>query len=221
VAVKYAEALLDVDAHDAAYFISFPSAKDPEYDARHPGTSTCEMLMETTSGMFEQLNEALGGARTTRRTAAYKDVKKLLVDKFRRCLTEHFPHLQDKIVSIEVSTPLSMHHYLQRFSTYGLRHTPERIANPVPRVGTGIRRLYLSGQDLITEGWMAAVYSGMVAATHLLGYTPWDLVSGRLFLDDLAKIPNPPSIAQLEEAAAAAAAVGGDKKGQEGARVGA
>jgi len=216
---KYGNTLLDAD-RDAWCLISFPSAKDPKYAARHPGISTCEIIMEAAPEMFEQLNEALGGADTTRRTAAYKDVKRQLEDKFKRSLTRHFPSLQDKIVSIEVSTPLSMHHFLKRFSTYGLRHTCERAASPVPRVATGIRNLYLSGQDLVGCGWMAAVFSGMIVATHLLGYTPWDLISGRDFLHDLAKVPSPPPLAQLQKEAAEKHK-DADGKGLEGSQMGA
>ena len=42
------------------------------------------------------------------------------------CNNLRYPKLEDHILSIDVSTPLSVDFYLKRTAIYGLPHTPER-----------------------------------------------------------------------------------------------
>ncbi|CEM15031.1 unnamed protein product, partial [Vitrella brassicaformis CCMP3155] len=201
IIMKYRNNLLDFSVEDGFCFISFLSARDPAYTHLHPDTTSCFIAAEAAPEAYEQLNEALGGAHTERRTKAYKNTKKQLETKLKNLLLKHFPQLEGRITSFDVSTPLSMYHYLKRFASYGLRQTPERFTHTLPRVGTAIRKFYLTGEDLVSGGFIAAVASAMVTATHVLGYTPLDILTGHHLLNDLPNVPQPPTLEQLTQAA--------------------
>ena len=63
-----ADAALDefMEDQDAAFpivYISFPSAKDPDYENRHPGTATIEVVAPAPYEWFEKWNDATWGKR--------------------------------------------------------------------------------------------------------------------------------------------------------------
>lgn len=53
-------------------FISFPSTKDPTYEQRYPGKSTCAIVTATSYEWFEQWKDE----PTLRRGSDYEDYKK-------------------------------------------------------------------------------------------------------------------------------------------------
>eukprot|EP00435_Cladocopium_sp_Y103_P061660 s1511_g23.t1 len=168
--------------------LQLPSRQDPECMEQHPDTIALEMLTDAEAEPFL----ALSDVESHRRTSEYKDNKKQLEEliggeRFRQILLAVYPKLEDHILSIDVSTPLSVDFYLKRTAIYGLPHTPERITSPIPRVVTKIQDLYLSGQDVTTGGWLPAVMSGALAASQILGYNPLDLMCGRTVIGGMYK----------------------------------
>ncbi|CAL1172912.1 unnamed protein product [Cladocopium goreaui] len=174
-------------------FIGAGSLKDPECMELHPDTIALEMITDAEAEPFL----ALSDVESHRRTAEYKGHKKQLEERFRQILLAVYPKLEDHILSIDVSTPLSVDFYLKRTAIYGLPHTPERITSPLPRVVTKIQDFYLSGQDVTTGGWLPAVMSGALAASQILGYNPLDLMCGRTVIGGMYKVEGPPSNTSL------------------------
>lgn len=176
-------------------FIGAGSLKDPQCMEQHPDTIALEMITDAEAEPFL----ALSDVESHRRSAEYKGTKKQLEERFRQILLTVFPKLEDHILSIDISTPLSVDFYLKRTAIYGLPHTPQRITNPLPRAMTKIKGFYLSGQDITTGGWMPAVLSGVLVASQILGYTPLDLMCGRMVVNGMYKVEGPPSNKLLQK----------------------
>jgi all-trans-retinol 13,14-reductase len=149
------------------FFCSFPSAKDPEYDARHGGkTSTAEVLSLAPYSLFEPFK----GERIKHRGAEYERMKEQMAKQMFATLYHHFPHLKDKVQYFEVSTPITTEYYLGSAggASYGVEHTPRRFAETRLRATTPIRGLFMSGQDILTVGVSSSIVAGAITAGAVL-----------------------------------------------------
>jgi all-trans-retinol 13,14-reductase len=77
--------------------------------------------------------------------------------------------LSELVVFRELSTPLATAsitgHHEGRF--YGLDGTPERVMSDALRTKTPIDGLYLSGQDVISQGIQGALWGGILCAASV------------------------------------------------------
>jgi all-trans-retinol 13,14-reductase len=149
------------------YFLTFPSVKDPSWPQRHPGRATVDIAGVTSWKLFEQYAETAW----MRRGAAYEDLKGQLIDELLQQLLRVCPQLEGRIDHLELATPLSFNHFLNR--QYGdfmsLAATPQRFALRNLSAHTAIPNLYLSGQDVVAAGVVGALTGGAVAASAVLG----------------------------------------------------
>jgi all-trans-retinol 13,14-reductase len=147
-------------------FISFPSAKDPDFERRHPGRSTAEVVAPASYEWFS----AWENSRWKKRPVEYEELKKQFARRMQRELEAHAPALVDKIEVAELSTPLTTRHFMNytRGEIYGLASTPERFALRCLSPRTPIPNLYLSGQDITTLGIVGAMFGGALAASAIL-----------------------------------------------------
>jgi len=156
----------DSTSQFASLYISFPSAKDPDFERRHPGRATVEVVALVPYNWFERWQDT----EWKRRGQDYETVKQELSMRLQRELEHHVPALSGKIDYTELSTPLSTRHFMnyQRGESYGLSATPERfrLRGLTPR--TPIRNLYLTGQDVVSLGVTGALLSGFVTASAVL-----------------------------------------------------
>jgi all-trans-retinol 13,14-reductase len=150
----------------ASLYISFPSAKDPDFERRHPGRATVEVVALVPYNWFERWQET----RWRRRGQDYETLKQELSNRLQRELVVYVPALSGKIDYAELSTPLSTRHFMnyQRGESYGLSGTPERFRLRCLTPRTPIRDLYLTGQDVVSLGVTGALISGVVTASALL-----------------------------------------------------
>jgi all-trans-retinol 13,14-reductase len=125
----------DVNAPFPFLFISFPSAKDPSFAARHPGKHTIEIL---TMAPYEHV-AAWRGTTWHHRGCEYEAVKDRLARRMLGALDEHAPGVSASIRTWELSTPLSTEHFTgaRRGAAYGLAQ--DRIASPVATCGRARR----------------------------------------------------------------------------------
>ncbi|MCG8575372.1 MAG: NAD(P)/FAD-dependent oxidoreductase [Flavobacteriales bacterium] len=149
-------------------YISFPSAKDPDWVEKHGETSTIQAVGISNMEWFKEFEDT----KWMKRGDAYEAIKQDFEDRMLEVLYRIFPQLEGNVAVTEVSTPLSTKHFTNHSSgeIYGLAHTPERFDLNCLDPKTKIKGLYLCGQDIVTVGFGGAVASGLLCATHLLQY---------------------------------------------------
>jgi all-trans-retinol 13,14-reductase len=157
----------DSSAPFPVVYISFPSAKDPDYLERHPGTATIEIVAPAPYAWFEQWKDSTWG----KRGEDYENFKADLGNRLMRHLYDKLPQIEGKVDYYEVSTPLSTEWFsgYQRGELYGLDHTPERLQQKWLGPRTRIPGLWLSGQDTLTCGVTGAMMAGMLTTTAMVG----------------------------------------------------
>ncbi len=161
------EFLADPDAPFPIVYISFPSAKDPDYENRHPGTSTIEIVAPAPYEWFEKWRDETWGKRGD----DYESFKDELGLRLMEYLYERLPQLRGRVDYFEVSTPLSTNWFggYQRGELYGLAHTRERMQQDWLRPRTAIPGLWLTGQDTLTCGVTGAMMSGLLTTMSMVG----------------------------------------------------
>jgi len=157
----------DLSAPFPVVYISFPSAKDPEFAHRHPGKSTIEAITLVSSDSFLPWADT----RWKRRGGEYEALKQSLAGRLRAEIERQVPAAADCIEHAELSTPLTTRHFMnyQHGEIYGVSATPARYALRELGARTPIRELYLTGQDVTTLGVVGALFGGVVSASAALG----------------------------------------------------
>ncbi len=150
-------------------YVSFPSAKDPDFQRRHPGRSTIEIVIGPCD--FEQYRQ-WADKTWGKRGDDYEALKADLSERMLAALYKQLPHLQGKIDYSEISTPLSTNHFCRykQGEAYGLAHTKARFEQEWLTPKTRVKGLYLTGQDLISCGVVGALMAGMVTAMSVVGF---------------------------------------------------
>ena len=161
------------DAPPPLIYISFPSAKDPDFERRHPGRATIEIVAPGPYEWFERW----AGTTWGQRGADYETLKARLSEPLLEALYEKLPQLRGEIDFHELSTPLSTDWFCRypRGEIYGLDHDPQRFAQDWLRPKTDIPGLYLAGQDVVSCGVVGAMVGGLLAAVKVGGPKGWRL----------------------------------------------
>jgi all-trans-retinol 13,14-reductase len=169
--------LADPSAPFPFLFISFPSAKDPDFPRRHPDRATAEVVTPIPYRGFA----AWEGTSWKRRPVEYERFKQRLTERLRRELERHAPVLAGKIDFAELSTPLSTRHFMNhdQGEIYGLSATPEHFQLRCLTPRTPIRNLYLTGQDVCSLGVAGALFGGVMAASVVLRRNLIPLITGK------------------------------------------
>ena len=146
-------------------YISFPSAKDPSWLDRYPGRSTIELISIGEYDQFAKWEDK----KWKKRGEEYEAYKEEISQKMLNRMYDFLPHLEGKIDTYELSTPLSTKHFTnyQHGEIYGIEHTPKRFKQDMLRIQTPIKNCFLTGQDVITCGLGGAVYAGFLTACFI------------------------------------------------------
>ena len=157
----------DSNAPFPVVYISFPSAKDPDYLNRHPGTSTIEIVAPAPYKWFAEWRDKTWGKRGDE----YEAFKAQLGERLLQHLYDKVPQVRDKIDYFEISTPLSTDWFggYQQGELYGLAHTAERMQQKWLRPQTDIKGLWLTGQDVLTCGVTGAMMAGLLTTMSMVG----------------------------------------------------
>jgi all-trans-retinol 13,14-reductase len=147
-------------------YISFPSAKDPDFERRYPGRSTIDVMTFLPYESFARWE----GTRWHKRGPDYEDVKRRIADRLLDLLYAYVPGARGAVEMAELSTPLSTRNFTAHphGEIYGLEHTPARFRNPYLRPSTTLRGLMLTGADVATAGVSGALLGGALCASAIL-----------------------------------------------------
>ncbi len=169
-------AMADPEKPFPVVYVSFPSAKDPDFQRRYPGHSTIEIV--TGPCDFEQYRQ-WADKPWGKRGDDYEALKEELSQRMLSELYKQMPHLEGKIDYYETSTPLSTDYFCryEHGEAYGLAHTKHRFEQEWLNPKTKIPGLYLTGQDIVSCGVVGALMSGMMTTLSIVG-----LLSGRKLL---------------------------------------
>jgi all-trans-retinol 13,14-reductase len=156
----------DLDAPFPFLYISFPSAKDPSFDARYPNRHTIEVV---TPAPYERFSR-WAAKDWKRRPEEYEATKTRLAERLLAELYRQVPAASGTVTTWELSTPLSTQHFANapHGEMYGLAHTPGRFESRDLRPYTPIRHLFLTGQDIGMVGVMGALSGAVVTASAML-----------------------------------------------------
>ncbi|HLW55471.1 MAG TPA: NAD(P)/FAD-dependent oxidoreductase [Candidatus Angelobacter sp.] len=157
----------DIESPFPGIYISFPSAKDPDFQRRHPGKSTIEVITMVPFAGFARWEQS----RWKRRGEEYGALKERLASRLRAELERQVPLARNCIAYTELSTPVTTRHFMNysHGEIYGLASTPERYALRDLGARTPLRGLYLTGQDVATLGVVGAMFGGIICASVALG----------------------------------------------------
>jgi all-trans-retinol 13,14-reductase len=160
-------------------YLSFPSAKDPDFERRHPGRSTIEIVAPAPYEIFAPW----AGSTWGKRGDDYEALKQSFGERLLEHLYQKLPQVRGRVDYWEVSTPLSMQHFCGygRGELYGLDHDPERLRQGWLRPRTRIPGLWLTGQDVMSCGVAGAMMGGMASAASIIGMRRMMPVMKRIF----------------------------------------
>ncbi len=169
----------DPEAPIPLAYVSFPSAKDPSFQSRHPGRATVVVITFARMEWFARWDRT----RWMRRGSRYEAFKASLSSRLLDIVLRRLPQLRGKIDHMELSTPLSTRFFTghEAGEMYGLAHTPARFRLPI-RAETAIPGLYLTGADLAVCGVGGATIGGAVCAGAILRRELLSLARRRVFV---------------------------------------
>ncbi len=146
-------------------YISFPAAKDPDWSNRYPGKATIDIITLAPHEWFTKWEDT----RWKKRGEDYDTFKERLTQRLLKKLYEFEPQLEGKLDYYELSTPLSTQHFCnyRKGEIYGIDHSPHRYDQTFLRVHTPIKKLYLTGQDIVSCGIGGALAAGMLTAAAI------------------------------------------------------
>ncbi len=160
-------------------YLSFPSAKDPDFERRHPGRATIEIVAPAPYEIFAPW----AGKTWGKRGDDYESLKDAYGERLLEQLYAKVPQVRGRVDYWEVSTPLSMQWFCgwERGELYGLDHDPSRLQQGWLRPRTRVPGLWLTGQDVMSCGVTGAMMGGVTAATSVAGLRRMTPVMKRIF----------------------------------------
>ena len=150
-------------------FLSFPSTKDPTWNERFPGKSTCEIVSLAAYDWFAKWKDE----KVMHRGEDYEEIKQRIGKRMWEQICRFYPNLKDKVEYFDVGSPLSNQYYIaaSRGEFYGADHNVDRFAPQNVfnlRADTSIKGLYLTGQDVFCCGFSGGLYGGVISACTIL-----------------------------------------------------
>lgn len=168
----------DMNAEFPLVYVSFPSAKDPEWKEHYPGKSTVQVITMAPYDWFEKW----GDSTWKQRGEDYEALKDKLAQRMLKVLYKHMPQLEDALDFYELATPLSTQwfHLYDRGEIYGLDHNPERFDQDWLHPQSPVKGLYMTGQDVVTAGVGGALIAGMLTTGAMVGFKEFGKVQKML-----------------------------------------
>jgi hypothetical protein len=173
--------------------ISFPSAKDPSFEARHGKVTTCVVTIEADDDfvtMFDTKPRLYAVQKGKGET--HGDYLQL-VQRVQQDLFDAYPQLKGKVMHSKLIGPIYR----------GLSHTPERYAAKGVRPETPYPGLFVGGSDLtVGESFSGSIVGSWLAANAVMGYSALDhLFLQKNITSDIIQYMEAPDILDDEDLA--------------------
>jgi all-trans-retinol 13,14-reductase len=148
-------------------YLSFPSAKDPDWSKRYPGKSTIDIITLIPHETFAKWSDT----SWKKRGEDYEAIKENIAQRLIKELYKQLPQVEGNINCYELSTPVTTKHFVnyEKGEIYGLDHSPARFRQSFLKPRTPIKNFYLTGQDIVTAGVGGALFSGVLSAMAISG----------------------------------------------------
>ncbi len=155
-------------------FLAAPTLKDPS--KMHHGHHTCEAFAFVSHGAFERWAHEPHGEHSQ----AYEELKEELAERMLDTLDQRVPGLRENVVFYELATPLTNRHYVNvtRGNLYGLAKTRGQVGPGAFPVDADVDGLFMVGASTVSHGVAGATFSGLQAASEILGQGVGDLLDG-------------------------------------------
>ncbi len=156
-----------------AYFMSFPSLKDPQATA-HTG----EVVTMADYGEWKRW----AGRGWRKRDKEYYEFKEALAQKLLAKIEARYPGFRGMVAHYDVSTPLTMEYFQGNpaGAFYGVPCVPQRPSRPWSSNRTPVKNLYLAGADSLSPGVVGAMMGGIMAVAATEGSTGMMKVMGKI-----------------------------------------
>lgn len=145
-------------------YLSFGSLRNPTQTSH-----TAQIVTFADASTWQHL----GGPNWKKRGDDYEQAKARYTEALLDFVEQRVPGLRDLIAYQELATPLtfkSMSNH-EGGQVYGRPCTPDRLAPGTEfSIGTSVRRLYLTGTDLVVPGVNSAMMIGVMTAGKLLAF---------------------------------------------------
>jgi all-trans-retinol 13,14-reductase len=162
----YEKNMSDKNSTPSLAYISFPSAKDPDWSKKHKGSSTIQVIASCPYEWVKEWEENKWQKRGDEYDTYKEKVTNILFEKLHSIL----PQTKGRVELHELSTPLSTKHFsnYSQGEIYGLEHSTERFNLKQLRATTPYKNLYLTGQDIVCVGVGSALFSGIITSVVIL-----------------------------------------------------
>jgi len=167
----------DITQEFPVIYISFPSAKDPDWSNRYPGKSAIDIITLLPYDVTQKWEDT----PWMKRGEEYDQLKESISQRLLDTLYKLVPKTRGQVDHYELSSPLTTRHFMNydKGELYGLDHTPSRFRNKALKPRTPIKNYYLTGQDIVTCGVGAAMFAGLLTVTAMGEKQVFDKVLGR------------------------------------------
>ncbi len=166
------------DAEFPLLYVSFPSAKDPEWNSHYPNKSTVQVITMAPYAWFEKWR----GTTWQQRGEDYEAFKEKFTQRMLQALYKQMPQLEGALDFYELATPLSTEwfHLYDRGEIYGLDHDPGRFDQDWLHPVSPVKNLYMTGQDVVTAGVGGALIAGLLTTGAMVGFREFGKVQKML-----------------------------------------
>jgi all-trans-retinol 13,14-reductase len=157
----------DLERHPRPHimFLNSSSLRNPEHGKNGNDGHVGQVVFIGKQGVFDQWEDS----RWRKRGEDYEQLKERAGRAVIEALDRRLPGLGSHVTRFEVGTPLSYRTFSghPRGIPYGIASIPDRYRLRSLRPQTPIKKLYLTGQDLVLPGIPAAVGSAMMTLSAI------------------------------------------------------
>ncbi len=156
----------DQNADFPVLYVSFPSAKDEEWDHKHPNSATMEAITLSRWSWYNKWENL----EWKKRGELYENEKDKLTERILDVVFKHVDGIKEHIDYKELSTPLTVRDLANypKGEMYGIDHSPKRFRQKWLRPRSDVEGLFYTGQDITTVGVSSALFSGLITASAVL-----------------------------------------------------